>query len=275
MALKTIRDPTSFFRPSAQTLLDLRSPIKDLNINSRPNRPKPNVRVHHLGAAIVSLHLGRHARILSAVSTGGTGLALLLGRVDGVEPEHVGVVIVPDGHDQDHGHAQGRVELVEAAHLGEAVAVVEGLELRAAELGRDGGGVRRDTLDVGSGDLNLLAVLDEELGELVLLEAGDDAVGMSVLMVGLCEEKGDAVWKTGNIRELLAGIDGLALAVEVGVAHAVRVVVATVGVAKTGEAVLGVGTAAGIPLADVVLVVLARVRREGERVCVGLPVCST
>ena len=83
--------------------------------------------------------------------------------------------VVPDGHDEDHGDAEGLVELVPSAHLGEAVAVTEHSELVLAELGGDvaGGGDAR----VGrGGDDELLAVLDEELGELVLGELADDAI---------------------------------------------------------------------------------------------------
>lgn len=69
-----------------------------------------------------------------------------------------------------------------------------------------------------------------------------------------------------GLRELLGGVDNLAGAVEVGVAHAVWVIVATVGIAESGEAVLRVGTSAVIRLADVVLVVLTWVRSQGEGV---------
>lgn len=48
-----------------------------------------------------------------------------------------------------------------------------------------------------------------------------------------------------NIRKLLAGVDRHALAVKVGVAHAVRVVIASVSIALSGETVLGVCAAAG------------------------------
>jgi hypothetical protein len=76
-------------------------------------------------------------------------------------------------------------------------------------------------------------------------------------------------------RELLGGVDLLASTVEVGVAHAVRVVVAAVGVAVTGVAVVGVGAAAVGGGADVELVVLASVGSEGIRVSVGLPISSS
>lgn len=86
-------------------------------------------------------------------------------------------MVIPDGHDEHHGHAQRAVELGEAADLCEAVAVAERLELRAAELGRDVGVVGWDAVPFGTGNLNLLSVLDKELAEFVFFEAGDDAVG--------------------------------------------------------------------------------------------------
>ena len=64
----------------------------------------------------------------------------------------------------------------------------------------------------------------------------------------------------GCLRELLAGVNGLPLSVEIGDTHAVWVVVATVGVALASEAVVGVGTTAVVGLADMVVVVRARVR---------------
>jgi len=76
----------------------------------------------------------------------------------------------------------------------------------------------------------------------------------------------DLLDRTGgrrNIRKLLGGVNSLALAVEFRVAQPVRVVIASVGVALAGEAVLGVGTAAAGGLADVVLVVRAGVGGEG------------
>ena len=140
-----------------------------------------------------------------------------------------------------------------------------------AELGGDGTALRGDTLDGGGWDLDGLAVLDEELAELVLLKSGDDA-GFR-LALGCTKLSMHSVKQArGILRELLAGIDGLALSVEVGDTHAVRVVVATVGIAFSGEAVIRVGTATVVGLADVVVVVRARVGSKSERVRVGLPV---
>ena len=75
----------------------------------------------------------------------------------------------------------------------------------------------------------------------------------------------------GNNGELLGGVDRLAGAVEVSVSVAEGVQVATVGVARAGVTLLGVGTAAVVGLADEVLVRLAGVGGESKRLAIGLP----
>jgi len=98
--------------------------------------------------------------------------------------DRVSTHVIPDGHGEDHGNADSSVESGKAADLGVAVTIAKGLELRGAELGRDGAGaVAVDALDGRARDLDLLSVLDEELGELVLLELGDDAVQNTDLSV--------------------------------------------------------------------------------------------
>lgn len=68
-----------------------------------------------------------------------------------------------------------------------------------------------------------------------------------------------------NLREDFGGVDSLALAVEVLDAHAIRVEIATVGVAITVEPLLGVGTTTAGIRTDVVLIGLTRVRCHGRR----------
>jgi L-lactate utilization protein LutC len=61
-----------------------------------------------------------------------------------------------------------------------------------------------------------------------------------------------------NLREGARGVDGLALTVEVGVAVAVGVVVATIGIAETGITVIRVSSTTAVTLVlntDVVVVV--------------------
>jgi hypothetical protein len=166
---------------------------------------EPDVGIDDLGVRDVGLDLGRDARVLGAGATGSAGLAFLLGRVDGVEPEHVGVVlranvsrlwtnrnvasrypassrragtyVVPDRHDEHHRNLESSIELGKPANLREAVAITKGLELGGAELGGNSATLLRNALPRRSRDLDLLSVLDEELGEFVGLETADDAVG--------------------------------------------------------------------------------------------------
>lgn len=95
----------------------------------------------------------------------------------------------------------------------------------------------------------------------------NDVSPFKVLYKGIC--KG-----TCAIRELLGGVNSLALAIELSVAHAVWVVVATIGVTLSSEAVIRVGTTAVRARADVVLIVRARMGGESKRVGVGLPKSS-
>lgn len=202
-----------------------------------------------LGVGGVGLNLGgdtRGGRALTTVSTG----AATLDRVGGVEPEHVGGMVVPDGHDKDHGLGEGLAHLLQATLDVEVTDIAESSLLSIAE--RLGDRVARDTSNVGLGVLNDLAVLDVE------------TLDLAEIASGVLDELGDD-------GELGAGVDGLALTVEGGVAHAVRVEVATIGIAGTAIAVGGVGTAAGVTLAHVLVDGGAGVGSEGGRDLVGLP----
>lgn len=93
-------------------------------------------------------------------------------------------MVIPEGHDENPLPAEGRVELGEASDLREAVAVTKGLELGGAELGSDG--VTGHAADGRVGHVNLGAILDEVLRDLVVGELGDDA-GCSWSAIGpLC-----------------------------------------------------------------------------------------
>jgi hypothetical protein len=176
--------------------------------------------------------------------------------------------VIPDRHDEDHGLRNSLVDGREASDLTEAVTVTENGELVLAVIRGDGarGG---QAIVLGTGDLDLLAVLDEELGESILLKLGNNTVRWSVGFHETISTEGTL--KCLRLREFLAGVYSLSLAVEVRVTHAVWVIVAAVGVTVASKAIVGVGTAAVLVFADVVCVVLATVRGEGERVGVRFP----
>ena len=162
---------------------------------------------------MVALDGGGHADEGVAGAADGAGRRRADG-VGAVEPLHVGGVVVPDGHGEDHGDVEGGAEAGHAAGGLEVVGVAEGSLLLVAELvaelvGRVNAG--DVALGVGDGD----AVLDVEAPD-----AGERAGGG---VVG-----GDELRHDGD---LLAGVDRLAGAEEGLVAHAVGVEVASVLVA--------------------------------------------
>jgi len=198
----------------------------------------------------LGLNLGRDTgggRASTALGAGGAGLVDGVGRV---EPEHVGVVVIPDGHDQDHRALEGLAHLSHTALAVEVIDVTEGDLLGIAPLLGDG--VAGVAGDLGLGVGNDLAVLNVEALDLaedasrVLVELGDDG-------------------------HLLGGVDGHALAVEGLVALAVGVEVAAIRIANTSIALRAVGATAAVALAAALADNGARVRSEGSSHVVGLP----
>lgn len=159
-------------------------------------------------------------------------------------------MVVPDGHDEDHGLGKGLAHLLQATLRGEVIDIAESSLLSIAE--RLGDGVAGNSINVGLRVFNDFAVLNVE------------ALDLSKIASGVLDELGDN-------GELGAGIDCLALTVESGVAHAVAVEVATIGIASTAIAVVGVGTTAGVTLAHVLFDGGAGVRSERCRDFVRFP----
>lgn len=190
------------------------------------------------------------ASATSDTGLGGGGI----GWVRGVEPEHLGEVVVPDGHDEDHTLLKVLALLGHAAAGGEGVGVAENGLLGLAGGVGEGVGLGGHAGDVDDRVLDDLAVLDVDA--LDLLEgAGVGAVG------------GDELGDDGH---LLLSVDDLAGAEERGVAHAVGVEVAAVTVALAVVALV-VGTAVSVTGAADLTDGLARVRGEGGGDAVGLP----
>lgn len=77
----------------------------------------------------------RETHTLSALSTGDTGLARVpVEGVLGVEPEHVRLVIVPDGHSENHTLLEALAHLGHSTIVGKVVEVTEELLLPLADL---------------------------------------------------------------------------------------------------------------------------------------------
>lgn len=64
-----------------------------LDLDSRTDGSEADVGIYDLGIGDRGLDVGGSAGVRSAVSTVATGGTGLLGRVAGVEPEHVGIVL--------------------------------------------------------------------------------------------------------------------------------------------------------------------------------------
>lgn len=243
-----------------------------------------DVAVDDRGGGVVGLNVRGH----TAAGRAGTARGPGVGRVNGVgrvEPQHVGVVVVPQAHDEDHAVGHGRGHGVEAALLRKVVGAVGGRLLGGAVVVGDG--VARDARHVGRGVANGLAVLDVEALDLV-------------------EGAGVVSQELGHDREHLGGVDELgAAAVEPvflcvsrlvcclplffwwsqyvrrdggdngsnlrGVTHAVGVEVASVRVTSTTVAVGRVRSAAVVTSAHVLRDVGAAVGGQGRGDQVGLP----
>lgn len=175
-----------------------------------------------------------------------------VGGVVGVEPEHLGGVVVPEGKSEHHAVLDGGTHLLEAAHGSEPVVVAEDRLLLLAEVLGDGvGGVDAGDTRHAVGDD--CTVLDVEAADLSEVAAGGAVVGNEL----------------GDDGELLAGVDGHALAEEGLVAHTEGVEVATIGVT---EAVVPVVTLAALSTRAASLDIdSAGMRGECSTHGVGLP----
>ena len=177
---------------------------------------------------------------------------VLVEGVVGVEPEHLGLVVVPEGHDEDHTGVEGIAHLRETTEVLERVRVAERGLLRVAE--RVGDGV-------------VLAHARD-----VRLRVRDHLPVLHVQPPDLGERARRAVVRRVELRddgELGRRVDGLAEPQERLVAHPPRVEVAAVLVADAAVAVVTV--AAGGARAARLALDVADVRRHGLAVRVRLP----
>lgn len=79
----------------------------------RADGAESDVREADLSIRAVLLHVRGNARRGRAGAASNTGLGRgLVRRVAAVEPEHIGIVVVPEGHDEHHARGTG------AAHRG-------------------------------------------------------------------------------------------------------------------------------------------------------------
>jgi hypothetical protein len=147
---------------------------------------------------------------------------------------HVDIVIVPERHNKNHAIGESITHTLEATLRSKVVGVAEHRFLVLAEVVVDR--VAADASDVGSRLVEDLAALDIFATDLNEVTAS--------CVVGGNELGDDCEW--------LGGVDGLARAVESGVAHPERVEIATVLVAVTLVAVAITIAASGVRSASCV-----------------------
>ena len=205
------------------------------------------------GARRVGFDIGGNSRVGGAGTTGDASLGGSGGGwVGAVEPQSIGLMVVPDGQGEDHTSLQSRAHLGETALGSELVVVTKGGLLLATEgVGDLVGGSDAGPGAHGVGDD--LSVLDVEA-----LDGAERSAGRVVTGNEL-----------GNDSYLLGSVDSHALAEEVLVTHAVGVEVTSVLVANTTVSRRSVTTicagAAGLPANT------ARVGGVGRRDRVSLP----
>ena len=220
---------------------------------SRADGTEFDVGVSDLGIAALGLDVGGCTGVGSTRATVDTRCGgASIGGVVGVEPEHLGGVVVPDGEGENHSPAE---RVTHSSHTAESLVVVdivEDLLLLRAELVGD----RVDGVNSGDGNLGVLddlTVLDVETTDL-----GKRSVGG---VVG-----GDELSNNG---ELLGGVDGHAGAEESLVSHTPGVEVTSGLVTKTSITVVTITTlntrATGLTVG------VADVGSEGSGVGVGFP----
>lgn len=61
----------------------------------------------NLGVRVLLLDIFRFSTVSRASSSGGTWLTSFVEWEDGVEPKHVDVMVIPDGHDKGHTSSEG------------------------------------------------------------------------------------------------------------------------------------------------------------------------
>lgn len=187
-----------------------------------------------------------------AAGNSGDGRVSISGVV-AVQPEHVGVVVVPDAENKGHALVESIAHTSQTAMGVEDVDVIEDILLRVAELGGDGVSGIPGNGGLGVGDD--FAVLDVETLDLREGASVGSVVGQE--LSDQCERR--------------VGIDNLARAIERVIALTEGVKVTSVRVAGAAISVAAVGSTTGVSGAHGLSGLIARVGSERRGDAVGFP----
>jgi hypothetical protein len=219
-------------------------------LESGIDRAKLDVRVDDRRIRALAFNICRSTRSDVAVTTARSkvGVGVLISGVSRVEPQHVRVVIIPQGHDEDHALSKslGHVGLPTLVLVG--VSVFEDSLLLVTEFGRD-----RVTVNARNSGCRLrdrLSSLDIESLDLHSIASSDEL---------------------SDNRELLGGVDSLTLAVEVLHSHTVAVEITAIRIAQASIAVGRVCSTTSVSIAASLLNRAASMGRHRRADGVGFP----
>jgi len=206
-----------------------------------------------MGICLSRLHIRGLAGVSRAVSTQGTRVGGIH-RVSGIQPQHVGVVVIPERHHKHHSSIDGLLDGTQATLLLEIGAVLCGCNPVIAEIICDG--VVVVAIDVVSWVFDGLAILSVELLYLNKL-----AMVAAIICDELC---GDLDWLCAVDLEIRTWAE------EIVHAQPVSLHVTAILVAHTLEAVIAI-VAAICTLTSRLSIHRARMHGVGRRHLVCLP----
>merc|ERR1712205_299181 len=118
-----------------------KSRCKCLNCNRRrdggSNWAELDVRELHGGIGLICLHIVRRARLDAARATVRAWLLAVSG-VGAVQPKHVGIVVIPQRHDENHASINGVLYGLQSALLQKVSAILSDRNPVCAEVVSDG-----------------------------------------------------------------------------------------------------------------------------------------
>merc|ERR1712224_212688 len=127
------------------------------------NWSKLDVRELHCCISLIFLHIRGHAGVGAAGTTVGSWLSAV-GGVGAVQPEHVCIVVIPQGHDKDHACVDGLLHGIQSSLLQKVRTILSGRDPVTAKV--IGDAIMGLAIDCVCRVLNGLAVLFVELPHL-------------------------------------------------------------------------------------------------------------
>merc|ERR1712087_209980 len=136
---------------------------RDSSLSGGTNRSEPDVGEDDTGISLLLLDICWDTRVSAASASGSTWISGV-NRVRGIQPEHVGIVVIPERHHQDNSCINCLLDLTETTLLEEIGAVLRLCNPVFAEV--IGDAVMLISIDSVAWMLDFLAILRVELFDL-------------------------------------------------------------------------------------------------------------